>query len=171
VYCGILAVYNVWYHPLSRYPGPRLAAATSLYYVRQQLRGTCPVDTAKLHEQYGPVVRIAPNELSYVNANVWREIYGHRKPGQPELTKDKKYHKSMGAEPTLLNADREYHGYLRKLLAHGFSDSALRQQESIVQEYIDKMFDQLHKKSERGRVALDINNWYIVRDVLTKLLS
>lgn len=33
-------------------------------------------DIKKLHDKYGDVVRVAPNELSYTNPDAWQEIYG-----------------------------------------------------------------------------------------------
>ncbi|KAH8900663.1 putative P450 monooxygenase [Thozetella sp. PMI_491] len=154
-YC-YLAIYNVYFHPLSRYPGPKVAAASDYWFVRSHLRGSTPLDILKLHNRYGPIVRVAPNELSYVNPIAWQEIYGHKKAGQPELSKDKKYHSGFGAEPTLLNADREYHSLLRKLLAGGFSDSALRQQEPLIQQHVDLMMKKLQENGADGNIAQDL---------------
>lgn len=45
------------------------------------LRGYLPTDVKKLHDKYGTVVRIAPDELSFIDATSWQEIYS-TKPGQ-----------------------------------------------------------------------------------------
>lgn len=39
----------------------------------------------ELHEKYGPVVRVAPDELSYVTEGAWKTIYGQR---SVEMAKD-----------------------------------------------------------------------------------
>jgi hypothetical protein len=137
---------------------------STLWYTRSHLRGTTPQDILILHNKYGPIVRIAPEELSYVNVIAWKEIYGHRVAGQPELSKDKKYHAGFGKEQTLLNADREYHGDLRKMLAYGFSDKALRAQEIAIQHYVKLLMKGLHENSKNGTVALDMVKWYNVRE-------
>lgn len=31
---------------------------------------------ADLHEEYGPVVRIAPDELAFAGPDAWKDIYG-----------------------------------------------------------------------------------------------
>lgn len=162
LYYGIIAIYNLWFHPLAKYPGPKLAAATSLWYAIRLVKGIAPQETAKLHEQYGDVVRIAPNELSFVNPITWKDIYGHRKPGEPELAKDEKYHAGISDEPTLLNANREQHTILRKSLSHGFSEASLRLQEPIVQEYLEILLNQLAERGEGGKVALEMVSWYSV---------
>jgi cytochrome P450 len=135
---------------------------TSLWYARGLIRGTVPCDILRLHEQYGEIVRIAPDELSYTNPIAWKEIYGHKKSGQAELQKDKKYHAGLGKEPLLINANREYHAFLRKQLSHGFSDGALRRQEPLIQEYLNKLMQQLQDKSQNGLVAVDLAMWFEV---------
>lgn len=113
-----------------------------------------------LHEIYGPVVRVAPDELSFVRVPAWKDIYGHRAGG--ELRKDKKYHSGFGAEPLLLNAGAEDHRQLRRLLAHGFSDKALREQEPIIQQYLNILMAKLHEEGQSGQVALNMCDWYNV---------
>ena len=68
------------------------------------LTGNAHVDTQKLHNQYGPVVRISPNALSFNTAQAWKgdprrtvnpsraerhhaDIYGSRV-GKEQLEKD-----------------------------------------------------------------------------------
>jgi hypothetical protein len=36
-------------------------------------------DILDLHNQYGPVVRISPNEVSIVNVDALQAVYGHSK--------------------------------------------------------------------------------------------
>jgi hypothetical protein len=82
-----IAVLRVYFHPLSSYPGPRLWATSRIPYVVSLLRGTLNSDMLKIHERYGPVVRLAPNELSFATEEAWRDIYMYRK-GHLEAKKD-----------------------------------------------------------------------------------
>ncbi len=125
-------------------------------------QGTGPADYKKLHSQYGPVVRTAPNELSYINASQWKEIYGYRLAGEPEFAKDYKYHSGMDGPPNILNADQQYHRYIRKMFAHGFSDKALRDQEVVIQEYVGMLMEKFHECGQGGTVPLDVVSWYSV---------
>lgn len=43
---------------------------------------------AELHRQYGPVVRIAPNELSYSVEDAWQDIYAKAGSRNTQLPKD-----------------------------------------------------------------------------------
>ncbi|OTA84957.1 hypothetical protein M434DRAFT_16235 [Hypoxylon sp. CO27-5] len=160
LYYVYLFAYNTFFHPLSRYPGPRIASATPWWLALSLARGTTPKDLLKLHDKYGPVVRTSPNELSFIDSAQWKEIYGHKAPGQLEFAKDEKYHSGMKGGPVILNADRHYHGYIRKLLAHGFSEKALREQESVLQEYVCMLFQRLQDVSRDGTATVDITLWY-----------
>ena len=46
------------------------------YFIRA-LEGVLPYKVKELHDKYGPVVRIAPGELSYNCPEAWQDIYGH----------------------------------------------------------------------------------------------
>ncbi|KAJ1337314.1 aspirochlorine biosynthesis cytochrome P450 monooxygenase [Microdochium nivale] len=159
IYYSIMAVYNIYFHPLRKYPGPTSWIATPFYYAMLQLRGTCPQDTAKMHRKYGPIVRISANELSFTYPGAWKDIFGHRKADQPEMKKDPRFFAGL-KEQDLINSDRDYHMYLRKLLANGFSDSSLRQQEPLVKSYLDILVSRLHEKGGEGSIALDLVLWY-----------
>ncbi|KAI0174917.1 averantin oxidoreductase [Pestalotiopsis sp. NC0098] len=154
-----LFIYNIYFHPLSKYPGPYIAAATSWWAAASYLRGTTPEDLLQLHNRYGPVARTSPNELSYIQPAQFKEIYGHKASGQQEFAKDKKYHSGLAGPPIIINADREEHAYVRKLLANGFSDKALREQETVMQEYVETLMQRLREACQDGQ-PVEISAWY-----------
>ncbi|KAH9028948.1 putative P450 monooxygenase [Lactarius hengduanensis] len=57
-------VYNLYFHPLSNFPGPKLAACSRLWLAyRELIKGESLSDLrAQLHRQYGEIIRWAPNE-------------------------------------------------------------------------------------------------------------
>lgn len=166
VYYSYSTIYNIYFHPLSNYPGPKFAAASSFWYARGLSRGTLAFDFLKLHDKYGPVVRVAPDELSYIDPGAFKEIYGHKVRGQPELEKDKKYHSGLAnQEPVIINADQHHHREIRRLMSHGFSDSALRGQEPLLQEYLHILRRKLAENGQDGQVPLDMVSWYNVSKV------
>lgn len=72
----MIVVYNLFFHPLKDYPGPWYAGATRLWYIFKGLRGYHKYAIKDLHERYGLVVRVAPDEISYIHPNAWNDIYG-----------------------------------------------------------------------------------------------
>jgi len=61
----IRAIYRITFHPLARFPGPKLAAITSLWAASYDLskQDSLIKHLHALHDQYGPIVRVRPNEL------------------------------------------------------------------------------------------------------------
>jgi hypothetical protein len=61
----VFIVYRLYLHPLAKYPGPKLAALTRWYCAWFDLieGGTLLQHSNSLHEIYGNVVRIGPNEV------------------------------------------------------------------------------------------------------------
>lgn len=114
-----------------------------------------------MHEKYGEVVRVAPDELSYTTPNAWRDIYGHRAQGQKEMTKYDKFYKpiDLGFQD-IITADREEHGRLRRMLSHGFSDKSMRDQEPLIKQYLDLLIDRLHENCGGGSKPLNMILWY-----------
>lgn len=76
VYLLSLFVYRVYFDSLSSYPGPKLWAFSRLPITYHKLRGHLPYTIKELHDTYGPVIRIAPDTVSYITAEAWDEIYG-----------------------------------------------------------------------------------------------
>ena len=63
--------------------------------------------------------------------------------------------------PTIINADRQTHGELRKLLSNAFSDKTLKGQEPVLLHYIDLLVERLKEKAAENPV-MDIVRWYNV---------
>jgi cytochrome P450 len=134
-------------HPLRHFPGPRLAAWSDIPYCYWLIGGRQPFILLELHEKYGPVVRVAPNELSFNTATSWKDIYGYR-PGHRAFVKSKFYDggpfvKRFGTRSLVNTQDPTEHGKMRRYLSHAFSEKSLREQETIVAEEVDKLVEKL----------------------------
>ncbi|KAI2464658.1 cytochrome P450 [Annulohypoxylon bovei var. microspora] len=74
-------------HPLNHIPGPWLARGTYLpeFYYDLIKYGRYTKQIQKLHEKYGPIVRISPDEVHCSDINFVDEIYavGNRKRNKP----------------------------------------------------------------------------------------
>lgn len=154
-------IYNLYFHPLSAYPGPFLARCSRLWYTSVLLSGDLPFAVHQAHERYGEIIRIAPDELAYIVPRAWKDIYGHRA-GKDEVPKDPNFYLNTSVgDLSIIGANTERHGQLRRLLSHGFSDRALQDQVPIVQEYIDLFFARLRDLSIKNE-PIDIVKWYNV---------
>lgn len=70
-------VYNAYLHPLRKIPGPFLAGVTELWRTKKYASGSWHQDILDLHREYGPVVRVSPNEVSFVDQAALEQVYGH----------------------------------------------------------------------------------------------
>lgn len=81
-YLVLETLYNVFFHPLRKIPGPFGAKFSQSWRNHKYLRGTWHNDCLELHAKYGNVVRIAPNEVSFVDEVGLKSMYGHGKQAQ-----------------------------------------------------------------------------------------
>lgn len=154
------AIYNVFFHPLHGFPGPKAAAATPLLFAWRLCNGRLTDWVISLHEKYGEVVRIHPNELSFVGDAAWQDIFRCR----PELPRPVAgpiaFPNGVLPLPTIVGT--ENHTRQKRILNHGFSDRALKEQEHILQKRsdasIDCLADQIGKSNNSPDI--DICNWY-----------
>ncbi|KIW06951.1 uncharacterized protein PV09_02612 [Verruconis gallopava] len=77
VYLAGLGVYNLYFSPLAKFPGPRLAALTTWYnaYYDLVVGGQFVHVVEELHRIYGPVVRVRPDVLAVNDPDFVDKIY------------------------------------------------------------------------------------------------
>jgi cytochrome P450 len=124
------------------------------------------------HNRYGPVVRIAPNELSFIGPDAWDDIYGHRTPNKVNRIKFAKDPRVLGPDffvkpgnPTgLTRASDSAHAPQRRIVASAFSDKALKNQEPLLRSYVDLLIRKLRNieesVNEQDDPIVDLVGWY-----------
>lgn len=123
---------------------------------------------SELHEQYGPMIRIAPNELTTILPEAWKDVYATK----PLLLKDP-YSQTQplnGAE-SLFTAEGNTHRRLRAVLSNSFSENALRSQSTIIEKYASQLVDRIVRESAEGTKEVDLTKLYgyTVFDTITDL--
>jgi len=71
VYC----LYSRLTSPLAKLPGPLYTLFTSLPLKYHEFSASRRTWIHSLHENYGPVVRLSPDEVSFSNVEAMKEIY------------------------------------------------------------------------------------------------
>ncbi|KAL4962125.1 cytochrome P450 [Aspergillus stella-maris] len=72
---AIRILYRLYMHPLRHIPGPTLASITSLYLAYHTYIGDEATTIASLHKTHGPILRIAPNDVSIADPAALDAIY------------------------------------------------------------------------------------------------
>ena len=154
-------IYALFFHPLSSFPGPKLWAVTQLPWHQNNVRGRLAFRLNQIHVQYGSIIRIGPNELSFAptSGEAWKIIYGHR----PEMAR---WHGgtglpgAQGGFADIIDADEQTHARMRKAMSPAFSERALRDQEEMLILYVDKLMTKLREAASKGPLdILKFFNW------------
>ncbi|PSR83219.1 cytochrome P450 [Coniella lustricola] len=162
-----VAIYRLALHPLARVPGPRLAAVSSCWYAYQVRNGRMLRLGKTLHRQYGPVVRVAPNEVWCASKDAYKVIYsptaGYEKSEfylatsllKPSLSWDL----ALEVPDTLdLLAERDMKRYRlqRRLIGPVYHINNLRRHEHSVDLVLERAIAQLH--TLQG-AEVDLKEW------------
>ena len=134
------------------------------------LAGDLPHDVKSFHEQYGLIVRIAPDELSFTDPAAWKDIYT-KDFLRPWTHRDKPPGKDA---ENLISASEKDHHRFRKVLAPAFVQTL--EQEAVVQSYVNVLISKLRQAVETDRsqegAVVDVLKWfnYTTFDIIGDLL-
>ncbi|KAF9472668.1 high nitrogen upregulated cytochrome P450 monooxygenase 2 [Pholiota conissans] len=151
-------------HPLAKYPGPTICKISKLWTAFVAYRGRLHLYHQALHAEYGPIVRVGPNELSIADKSFIPHILGS--PGLPKgplwdgrsfSSTNEKFnnYKLLGVR----NPQR--HAQLRKPWNQAFKATPLHIYGETLVEEVGKFTVLLEKcrRSEDGRAHVDIARW------------
>ncbi|OAL33727.1 hypothetical protein AYO20_07065 [Fonsecaea nubica] len=119
-----ITVYRLFLHPLKEYPGPVLAKITKWYGFYLTSFGKTYIDYVELHEKYGDIVRIGPNELSFANPESLKYVHGA---AANKLGKGPNYDTRLWADGISLGDERDIvaHRTRRKFWDKGLAIKAI----------------------------------------------
>lgn len=165
----LLALYRVYLHPLSKYPGPKLAAATQWYefYFDALKRGRFAWEIKRMHEVYGPVVRINPHELHVAEPDFYDELYAGsaRKRNKYEWA----YNLALVEGSAWTTIDGNLHKRRRAAVAPYFSMSAIRKFDPVIREKLEALSEKFEKRRSTGQViCLDEAFVATMTDIVTQ---
>lgn len=159
-YLVIRILYNLFFHPLANYPGPILWRAFRFPFIKTMISGELPHRVKSIHEKYGEVVRVGPDELSFTNPAAWRDIHT-KNFARPREYKNKPPGKDA---ENLVSASEKDHARFRKILAPAFSERSTQKQQPLVQSSIDLLIRKLHQAitdDKSGSAAVvDVLKWF-----------
>lgn len=163
--CAANAVWNIYFHQLSGFQGPKLLTMSNIGLSILQLRGTSHHTLKKAHERYGSIVRISPSTLSFIDPEAWNDIYGYRN-GRAVLPKDPQFYNEMVLDKNTITMASDNDAVpIRKAMNTAFSHRALLQQEPMLKIHIRRLMDQLSKASNsdnsNGQMSVDLRKWMV----------
>ncbi|RAH61444.1 benzoate 4-monooxygenase cytochrome P450 [Aspergillus piperis CBS 112811] len=161
-----MIIYNYFFHPLARVPGPLTGAVFPFWTMRTLHRRNLNPGLAQLHEKYGqthrefldtgPIVRVGPNQLSFTSVEAQKIIY-NAKP--TDNGADEPFNRSGTLQDVILLlllkarhigslSSRAEHKKIRRRLLPGFTSNALFEQESLLRLHVDNLLHALAQRQE-----------------------
>ncbi|PWY70871.1 putative cytochrome P450 [Aspergillus sclerotioniger CBS 115572] len=134
-----LGFFRLFIHPLARFPGPRLAALTSWYelYWNVVKGGKFLWEIERLHQRYGPIVRINPDELHIADPDFYHEVYA---PPWKKQDKERNYVQLGGqAGSALTTVDHDLHRLRASAIVPFFSKQAVENMEPLIKSKINRL--------------------------------
>ncbi|KAI1415432.1 cytochrome P450 [Hypoxylon sp. FL1857] len=157
-YRVLLYIYNISpFHPLYRFPGPKLAAMSFWYEAWYDFfqMGRYTHEIQRMHEKYGPIVRINPEELHCNDPAFIDEIY----PSVGNRIRDRHAHflKALAGaleKSTFGTRDHETHRARRAAVSRFFSRQQMLRLEPEVHELAQKLCDKLLLWAGKGPIQI-----------------
>ncbi|KAF3020206.1 hypothetical protein E8E14_011129 [Neopestalotiopsis sp. 37M] len=150
-----LILHRLSFSPIAGFPGPKLAAASGWYefYYDVLKPGMYIYEIEKMHEKYGPIVRITPTELSINDPSFYDDLYVL---GSVRKTnKHAEFCQGTGLDGSaLLTHEHDLHRNRRKALDPFFSRAAIRNWEPLLASLLLR-FDQRLNEKRRTVTRLD----------------
>ncbi|XXG99678.1 hypothetical protein Hte_006019 [Hypoxylon texense] len=156
VYATARGIYLLYFHPLSRFPGPRFAAISNIWYAYHWISGRWPFVIEEVLNNYGEIVRIAPNELAFGSPAAFSDIYTSHEKGLERFEKTDIH--NLGKEKIggiIWEQDPVKHRKIAKQMAPAFSPKATRAKDLILHKYADLFVEKMKEIGENpGGISL-----------------
>ncbi|KAF5337488.1 hypothetical protein D9758_013608 [Tetrapyrgos nigripes] len=159
--CALLAYlahanFQRLFNPLIQFPGPTLAKWTSYYMAYYDIwkGGSWIEQLQELHQLYGPVVRVAPNQLHFNDPQAYVDIYS----STSKFTKDPDFYGLFPMNDSLFTQTDPRKVSARKpLVAPFFSRQTVLTLEETIQSTVDTLIRQLLKNHSSSQRPANLN--------------
>ncbi|KAK7464782.1 hypothetical protein VKT23_005989 [Stygiomarasmius scandens] len=162
-----LFVYRLFLHPLRNFPGPRLAALTDYYAGYHDIvkDGRFLKRIEQLHSQFGPVVRVGPNTLHFVEPQAYADIYTH---GTSFTKPSLLYNMFFNLKESSFGFKDPREARQRKqVLSPFFSRRAILKLKGFIQEKIDKLVSRIKDYPEGEPINLTYGFRSLTMEIIT----
>ncbi|KAK0507631.1 hypothetical protein JMJ35_010154 [Cladonia borealis] len=164
-WCIVVSLYRLFFHPLAKIPGPRLAALTSCYefYYDVIQPGRYIWKIKSLHEQYGPIIRVTPREVHIKDLDFLDTIY----PSSNMHKRDKDWVQTRGLDVGMSASGtipHELHRRRREALRPFFSQKNVLTLEPLIRNKVSQLCTFLEESD--GPVNLYDLYYALARDVV-----
>lgn len=170
-----LVIQRLYLSPLAKFPGPKLAAATHWYEAYfdlvSQRGGQWTFQIRRLHEEYGPIVRINPDEIHIDDAEYYDVVYCKSTPTQPIDKSEKFRYRFSVPEATVQTGLAEVHRRRRAAIAPCFSKARIKSRNKELQSILDRISQRLRTEFAGTSKVINVNFMWgaMASDIITEI--
>ncbi|OHX00767.1 cytochrome p450 [Colletotrichum incanum] len=182
-YVVLRCIYNLYFHPLRKIPGPWLAAMTPLcdFWYDVVKSGSYLWEIQKMHEKYdvivqslarsadylGPIVRINPNEVHIDDPEYYQNVYVG---GTHRVNKDSSTVAGFGVPASVAaTVNHAQHRSRRGNMNPYFAKRSIVSMEPQIHERITAMLNRLDGARKEGtKISLDLAFSAMTADIITQ---
>ncbi|KAI9727815.1 MAG: hypothetical protein M1834_007962 [Cirrosporium novae-zelandiae] len=149
-YLAITVIYRLYFSPLSKFPGPKLAAISYWpeFYHEVIKYGRYEFEIHQMHEKYGPIIRISPEELHVSDPDFFDILFSTHQP----RNKAASYCNSFPlTKATFATTDHYLHRLRRAPMNPFFSKQRILALEPSVRALLDKLCERLEEVKRSGK--------------------
>lgn len=158
----------LFFTPIAKIPGPWTFSLTKWRLAYEDYKGTRSRTFCKLHERYGPVVRVSPDEVSFSSTTAVRAIYGagsgFERTGFYQMFE-------VEERPNMFSfSSVKAHGDRKKLLAHAYAKSGMLKgtTAALVEGKVKKYLELLEREGTMSETFTSLH--YFSLDAITEFL-
>ncbi|KAL6705122.1 hypothetical protein ACN47E_007227 [Coniothyrium glycines] len=164
IFVAILTYWITWVfyartiHPLAKIPGPFLATISGVWTMYHAYAGDLEIQHRALHQRYGLLIRVAPDEIVCSDPKEIPRIYPFTNPLQKTPWYDAWRPNLPGRRDMFMNRDEKDHAAYRRTIGHVYSLSSVLKNEAKLEETVLLFIERLDEFAQT-HVSFDFGIW------------
>ncbi|KAF2637187.1 cytochrome protein [Massarina eburnea CBS 473.64] len=155
--------------PVAVVPGPWHTKYTSVVATYKLLTGTRTEWVEELHQRYGNIVRLSPNEIQFSSIKAVKTIHSYRKVF-PKSAFYSYFTSAYKVQSVFNTTDLVTHARYRRLLAGPLSESGLKNVEALVDSRATMAIEKIGEEMDKKGYANAMQWWlFMATDVIGEL--
>ncbi|KAI9748899.1 MAG: hypothetical protein M1835_001689, partial [Candelina submexicana] len=138
VYTIGLVIYRLYFSPLAKFPGRKLAIMSLWYeFYYQVVKGGKYVwEVEKMHQEFGPIIRINPHEIHVSDPDFYDELYNFKRFDKYEWHTRQFGHPLSSANTVTHQLHKSRRGSVASYFSRGM---ILRLEKEVIQKAVEKL--------------------------------